>query len=77
VTAVACNLQGSKDFSAARYGLKRMLAPSRHASTKCFAVCKMQIAVSEPAGAMPDTVDLVTELAIAADSVHFGQWQQI
>ena len=26
VTAVACNLQGSKDFSAARYSLKRVLA---------------------------------------------------
>jgi len=26
VTAVACNLEGSKDFSAARYGLKRVLA---------------------------------------------------
>ena len=25
VTALACNLQGSKDFSAARYGLKRVL----------------------------------------------------
>ncbi len=38
------------------------------ASTKGFAVCKMQTAAS--AGAVPDTVDPLTRLAIAADLVQ-------
>ncbi len=38
------------------------------ASTKGFAVCKMQTAAS--AGAVPDTVDPLTQLAIAADLVQ-------
>lgn len=44
VTAVACNLQGSKDFSAARYGLKRVLA--LHETIACLQGSEASAAVA-------------------------------